>query len=330
MKHINFGIIGTGRIAAKFCQAFKSDLVQDGSVLAVASRDLSRAKEAAKAYGISRAYGSYEELLGDRDIAVVYIAVTNEMHLRCCEMAMRAGKHVICEKPMVVRAADARALAALAKEKGVFLMEALWTRFLPAVRKAEEWIREGRIGELRGMRVSLCARREPEEYPRLFDTAKYGGAILDLGIYCLHFVRTFAGNRPLRECKSVSISGESGVDISDFVLLEYDGGFTADMSCSINFFASNEAYIFGREGYIRVGPQFNSAENAELFILPDAGKPGPQKPLSAESYSGASGFEFEVAHAMECIRGGKTESNLLPLAATIEAAEIIDRIRNNK
>ena len=327
MDQIKFGIIGTGRIIAKFCRAFNQGLVSGGSVLAVASRDINRAKESAAANGISRAYGSYEELLEDRDIDIVYIAVTNEMHFSCCEMAIRAGKHIICEKPLTTCAADARKLAALAKDAGVFLMEAMWTCFLPAVRKAQEWIKEGRIGEPCSMRASLCAHREPAEYPRLYDPDKGAGTALDLGIYCLQLAGFFAGDRSLLDCKSIVIPGECGVDITDFILLEYTGGFTADLSCSINFFAVNEAYIFGETGCIRIAPWFNAAESSELFTLIGADGAVLREPLPAEKFNAASGFEFEIIHALECVRGGKLQSDVVPLSKTIEAMEIIDRVR---
>ena len=327
MDKIKFGIIGTGRISAKLCRAFNEGLVPDGSVAAVASRDINRARKCAAANGIGRAYGSYEEMLEDRDIDIVYIAVTNEMHLSCCEMAIRAGKHVLCEKPMSVCAADARKLAALAKEAGVFLMEAMWTCFLPAVRKAQTWISEGRIGELRGMRASLCGGRKPAEYPRLFDPARGGGAALDLGIYCLHLAGLFAGDRDLLDCTSMVIPGDCGVDITDHILLEYSGGFTADLSCSIGFFAVNEAYLFGEAGCVRIAPWFNAAESSGLFTLIGADGSTLRDPLPAENFSGASGFEFEINHALECIRGGKTQSDVVPLSKTIQALEIIDRVR---
>lgn len=323
MDTLNFGVIGSGRIAVKFCETFKRGLVSGGRILAAASRDMKRAGEFAAANGIGRAYGSYDDLLLDREIDIVYIALTNEWHFPVCEKAIRAGKHILCEKPMTTNAPDARKLAALAKEKGVFLMEALWTRFLPAIEKAESWVKEGRIGNPRGVKATICARRTPAEYPRLFDPAKGGGALLDLGIYGLHFARHFAGSRALLECKASRVLGESGVDITDAVILEYSGGFIAEVSCSIDFFACNEAYISGENGFIRVEPWFSAARGLELF----SSRPGDRTdPLSAEKFSADAGFEFEIRRVMECIRGGKIESETVPLADTIEALEIIDKI----
>ena len=148
--------------------------------------------------------------------------------------------------------------------------------------------------------------------------------MLDLGIYGLHLAGLFAkcpdpkkSGRTLRDCKSVVVSGEWGVDVSDFILLEYSDGFVADVCCSIGFFGVNEACVFGETGSIRIAQPFNAAESCELFASP------------SEKFSGPSGFEFEVAHTMECIRGGKTQSDLLPMSDTIAAMEIIDKIRGN-
>jgi len=331
MSDFTFGILGTGRIASKFCQAFSSDVTAGARVLAVASREISRARDCAKANNISRAYGSFQELLEDKEINAVYICTTNDLHFSCCKMAINAGKHILCEKPLTTCAVDARALADMAAEKGVFLMEAMWTRFLPAIRKAEDWVREGRIGELRGVKASLCARRGTVDYPRLFDPALGGGALLDLGVYCLHFARLFAGSRTLLKHNALSIPGTSGVDLTDLILLEYSCGFTADLSCSIDFSAPCEAFVFGERGYIRIPPWFNAAGEAELFAVPVHGLHGLKgqdnfsDPVFTEKFTAASGFEFQIAHTMDCIKQGKIQSDLVPLSVTIEAMELIDK-----
>jgi predicted dehydrogenase len=200
----------------------------------------------------------------------------------------------------------------------------MWSRLRPAFKKAHEWAwKEGRIGNLCGSKASLCARRGAEEYPRLFDPARGGGALLDLGIYCLHFARLFAGNRNLLNCKSISIPGKCGVDLSDFILLEYSGGFTADLSCSIDFSVPNDAYVFGEAGYIRIAPWFNTAGTIELYTTESGNS---EDPVFSERFNGASGFEFQINHFLDCIREGKKESDMVPLADTIEAMELIDKI----
>ncbi|GHV94352.1 putative oxidoreductase [Spirochaetia bacterium] len=296
-----------------------------GLVLGVASRDINRAREFASAWNIERSYGAYEELLRDPGIDAVYIAVTNNEHFRCCEAAIAAGKHILCEKPLVTSAADARTLAARAEAAGVFLMEAVWTRFLPTVLKAEEWVRAGRIGNPCGLRASLCANRSPDEYQRLYDPALGGGALLDLGVYGLHLARHFAMDRKLQNIKASVVPAATGVDLSTFVLLEYSGGFIAEVSCSIGFFACNDACITGDEGYIRIAPRFSSAPRIELFASPTA-TDYREEALDEFRLETPSGFEFEILHLTECIRRGKIQSDIVPLADTIEVSEIMEAV----
>jgi predicted dehydrogenase len=327
---LNFGIIGAGRIAEKFSLTFEQGLVPGGRVLGIASRDLNKARQFSVAHNIARSYGSYEELFGDSDIDAVYIATINTEHIYCCKNAIASGKHILCEKPLVIHTSDARALATMAKEAGVFLMEAMWTRCLPAILKAEEWVKQGRIGNPRGLKASLCANRNPDEYKRLFDPQMGGGALLDLGVYCLHLAKHFAGERKLLDTKASVIYAPGGVDLSSFALLEYSGSFIADISCSIVFPASNDAYIFGDEGYIRVVPWFSAGRKIALFTFPfpasaDRWDAGPVDEYNREN---SSQFEFEILHMMDCIRGGKLQSDIIPLADTIEVSETIEKIKS--
>ncbi|MDR1587126.1 MAG: Gfo/Idh/MocA family oxidoreductase [Treponema sp.] len=343
---MNFGIIGAGRIAEKFSLTFERGLVPGGLVFGVASRDPERAGRFAAAHNIGRSYGAYEDLFADPAIDAVYIATINTEHLRCCEKAIAAGKHVLCEKPLVTNASDARALAAMAEEAGVFLMEAMWTRFLPVILKAEEWVKQGRIGNPRGIKASLCSSRNPDQYRRLFDPLMGGGALLDLGVYCLHLAKHFSGGRKLLGLKAsvvrASVSGglpsakddpaaagdSAGVDLSDYIILDYSGGFTAELSCGITHYAPCDAYIFGDEGYIRVVPWFSSGRKIELFSSPFPAAADNRAPEPADEYGPETppGFEFEILHMMDRIRAGKIQSDIIPLADTIEVSEIMDRI----
>ena len=323
---MRFGIIGTGRIAAKFASTFEHGLVSGGRILGAASRDRGRAKEFAGTRNIERSYGFYEELLADPEIDAVYIAVTNNEHFRCCEAAIAAGKHILCEKPLVTSAGDARTLAAHAADAGVFLMEALWTRLLPTVLKAEEWIRSGRIGNPRCFRASICARRDPEEYRRLYDPALGGGALLDFGVYGLHLARHFAFDRKLLDVKASVVPAATGVDLSDSIVLAYSGGFIAEVICSIGFFARNDAYILGDEGYIRIAHWFSAAPGIELFA-PSAAGDQRETLLDEFRLDTPSGFEFEILHVMDCVRRGQRQSPVVSLADTIEISEITEQLK---
>jgi predicted dehydrogenase len=339
---LRFGIIGAGRIAEKFSLTFERGLVPGGVVAGVASRDPDRAKRFALAHNIGRSFGSYGELLDDPLVDAVYVATINTEHFHCCEKAIAAGKHVLCEKPLAMNASDARALAALAEDAGVFLMEAMWTRFLPTLAKAEEWIRQGRIGGLRGLRASLCSRRNPDQYGRLFDPLAGGGALLDLGVYCLHLAKHFAGGRKLLDVKASVIRASApegvpaaedgpaaGVDLSDHIILEYSGAFTAELSCSIVHYAPSDACIFGGEGYIRITPWFNFGRKVELFTAPFPPEGRAPEPVDEYGLETPSGFEFEILHMMDCVREKKIRSPLVPPADTIEISGIMDRIRGS-
>jgi predicted dehydrogenase len=156
-----------------------------------------------------------------------------------------------------------------------------------------------------------------------------GGALLDLGVYCLHLAKHFADERKLLDVKASVVSAPGGVDLADFALLEYSGGFVAEISCGITFFALNDAYIFGDEGYIRVMPWFNSGRKIELFTAPFPGSADywDAKPADEYGRETPSGFEFEITHMMDRIHEGSIQSDIIPLADTIEVAETMDRIR---
>jgi predicted dehydrogenase len=327
MRQPNFAIMGAGRIAAKFASTFSRGLVKNAQLLAVASTDMERAKSFAAAHKIPRAYGSYEEMLRDRDVDIVYVATTNERHFACCEKTISAGKHTLCEKPLVPTAFEARSLAGMAAGAGVFLMEALWTRFMPAVRKTAEWLREGRIGRVHAMSATLCAFRDPEEYVRLYDPRMYGGALRDLGVYCLHLAQHLTGGRSIADISGAIIPAKTGVDLSSYLRLRYEDNFVAEIRCSIAYFARNEAYICGDAGYIRIAPWFNRARRAELFTQPFADATQNKEIVPAQVFIGEtpSGFEYEISHTAECVQNGKTQSDIIPVADSIRIIEITEK-----
>ena len=270
MNICKYGILGAGRIAARFSSCFEQNLVPGATLCAVASSDPQRAARFAQEHGIPRSYGSHEELLADPEIDVVYIATINSLHYECCVQAIRAGKHVLCEKPLVLTGAEARSLASLAAEHHVFLMEAMWTRFLPAIQTARRWVDEGRIGRLLCISANLCAGRDPKEYARLFDPALGGGAFYDLGVYAFSCAQYFAQGHTLSNIVPHCVPSGTGVDGSTFLTLSYEDGLTAHLKCSIQFSADNSLYLCGDQGLI--APCFNWAQRTELYAypLPDA------------------------------------------------------------
>jgi predicted dehydrogenase len=318
--------MGLGRISEKFVKTTK-DYDTGAVVAAVASRSAGHAKAYAEKYGVPGYYGSYAEMLQNADIDAVYISTTNDKHYECCVLAIEAGRHVLCEKPLVLSSKEARELKAKANAAGVFFMEAIWSRFLPAEIKAREWVAEGRIGELQAVDSSFCFNCTPEDSERVYLPELGGGAVYDIGIYNLQLSQSLARGRKLKELKAVTVPSGTGVDLAAFVLMHYEGGFVSEFKCGFNFTAPNDAYIYGTKGFIRIAPYFSQAQLVELYTAPkrsaDYALPAPDESFLNEN---PSGFEYEIRHVVECVAKGLLESPILPLDDTIELAELTERI----
>ena len=328
MPPIRFGIIGLGRIAEKFAQTIR-DCDIGAVVTAASSHNAERAREFAGTYGVASHYASYDEMLADSGrFDAVYIANTNEKHYACCLAGIEAGKHILCEKPLVLTAGQARDLKQKATNRGVFLMEAIWSRFLPAHQKAVQWALDGKIGKLRGVSATFCIQRELEKSSRIFSPALGGGSLYDIGIYCLQLIQLVTKGRTLQDVRALNIPSGFGAEISNYVHLLYDDGFVADFKCSFGCRAPNEAHITGTGGYITIAPFFNHAQCVRLFTAP-AGS-GVYSPAPDEVFlqQAASGFEFEIMHMVECIQKGLPESPICPLDDSIELAMLMERILN--
>jgi len=323
---LRFGVMGLGKISHKFVKTV-TDNVPDAEVVAVASSSAERAAEFAKMYDIPKHYGNYEDLASDAGIDAVYVAANNHLHYDCSVLSIKAGKHVLCEKPLVLTAKQACDLKDTAAEHGVFLMEALWSRFLPATIKAVDWAKQGRIGNLRGVSASFCLSREDRQSPKQFSLEKGGGAMYDLGIYCLHINQMLSKERKLRELKVIRIPAATGVDLADYVLMFYEDGFVAELKCHLGCYTSNDAYIMGTEGYIRIAPFFCHAQQVELFTSPPASSEYAKQPDEVFFQDTPSGFEYEIEHVIDCINKGLLESPVHPLNDSIELAKLMDQIR---
>jgi predicted dehydrogenase len=326
MGPLRFGVMGLGRISEKFVKTVR-DYDTGAVVAAVASRSGEHAKAYAERHGIPAHYGSYAELLQNAEIDAVYVSTTNEKHYGCCVLAIGAGKHVLCEKPLVLSSKEARDLKAKANAAGVFLMEAIWSRFLPAEIKAREWAAGGKIGELQAVTSSFCFRNAPEDSERVYLPELGGGAVYDIGIYNLQLAQSLARGRKLLALKAAVVPSGTGVDLAAFVSMLYEGGFASEFKCGFNFTAPNDAYIFGSKGYIRIAPYFHQAQLVELYMShrpsEDFSAPVPDETFLHEN---PSGFEFEIRHAVDCVAKGLLESPVLPLGDTIELAELTERI----
>lgn len=314
MKKIRWGIAGPGIIAQKFAEAIKK--VETAELVGVASRSNERAVSFAEKYGIPKVYSCYEDMALDTDIDVVYISTAHPFHAPCAELFINAKKHILCEKPMCVDSTSAERLKKLAKQKNVFLMEGMWTACLPAVIALQEDIRNGIIGEVKGINADFCYSIEKEEDPKLFEKRLSGGSLLDVGVYCLHFASLILGQP--NDISAYSDT-QNGVDYHTQMLLKYDNDAIASLSSAIKLEKPYDARIYGTKGSIYV-PCFYKADKYTITF--SDGK------IEEKCYLyGDNGFEFEIEEVCRCIENGLTESSLVPVESTIDTLKQMDKIR---
>lgn len=315
MKTIKWGILGAGWIAEKFVADFK--LVNNGQVWAVGSRSLERSISFAEKMNIPKAYGSYEELVKDSEIDIIYVATTHNFHYEHAKLCFEHGKHVLCEKPVTVNALELEKLISLAKQKNLFFMEAMWTPFLPATLKALEWVQQGKIGEVQVVQANFGFPASPIFVVRLYDINLAGGGLLDIGIYPLTIIEMFAKS----EIESMQCSVEfakTGVDETLAIQLEYKNGVKAQMACSLKNRLMNDAFICGSKGMIQI-PNFWMAKKAILTV-------GDTQEIFVDE-TNTMGYNCEAVAVNRNLLEGKTENEVMPLARSLKMMHLMDSIR---
>ncbi|MCK5248574.1 MAG: Gfo/Idh/MocA family oxidoreductase [Spirochaetaceae bacterium] len=322
MKKIKWGIIGAGIIAEKMAAALK--IVPDCELAAVASKSPERAAAFADKYRAVRAC-SYDEIVSDENIDVIYVATIHNYHYQCARLALENGKHVLVEKPFTVNAAEAEALAALASERNLFLMEAMWVRFLPVQQRLKTILREGRIGDIRQITVSFGKFISPQFEKRLKDPELAGGATLDLGIYPISFLSFLLGELP-SEINSMCRFSESGVDeIADYTF-RYPSGCIGQICTSYNLLMNDTVLIYGTKGWVEY-PGFPKGNQFTLRI-----HDGTNDVISDEVFSEKhqeNGFVYQVGEVVRCLRAGKTKSSVMPLEDSVGLMKVMDRVRKD-
>ena len=311
-KPIRWGILGPGRIAGLFTNDLEK--LDDAVRLAVGSRSPERAAEFAAKHGYRRAYGSYEELARDPEVDAVYVASPHPFHKEHSILCLEHGKAVLCEKPMEINAQRVRDMVDCARANGVFLMEAMWTRFIPTVAQVRHWLAEGAIGEPRLLTVDFGFRSAWNPQGRLLNLELGGGALLDVGVYVVAFSYMVMGAP--QTLQVTGHVGETGVDEQVALLLGYEGGGAAQLFCGVRTSTPQDARIDGTEGSIYL-PGFWHGTKAILR------RPG-QEPVEIE---GPMGYRFEAMAVMDCLRAGKTESEIMPLDESVAIAETLERAR---
>jgi dihydrodiol dehydrogenase / D-xylose 1-dehydrogenase (NADP) len=322
---IRWGIVATGGIAHLFAKAcaFESKRTGKSALYAVASRDQAKADSFARKWGIPQAYDSYEKLFADPDVDVVYIATPHSSHVELSLAALRAGKAVLCEKAVSLTADGFRPVIDLAREKGLFFMEAMWMRFNPSFQKALSWIAEGAIGAPRYVKVDFFLDRKPDPTSRLFAPELGGGAILDLGVYTATCAVSVAGKVKPKSISSFVRTDDKGVDYWNKAILSWDSGLKADLACALDLKELEEtrsAVILGETGSI-ILPYFWMAEQAILFDDKGRKKETFRAPFKC------NGYEYEIREVERCISCSLTESPVQTWADSIMVMEILDSIR---
>ena len=310
---IRWGIVGPGRIAEKLVSDFA--YVPDATVLAVASRSTDRAYAFAARFGIDRSYGSYRDIIADPDVDVLYIATPHTHHQAIGIAAASAGKALLVEKAFTATLGGAEALVAAVRENGVFAMEAMWTRFQPAVIAARKLVADGAIGTVRSVQADLGVVRGFDPTDRIFAHELGGGALLDLGVYLVSFAQMMLGNPT-----SVSALGShemSGVDADATILLGFDEGTTATLMCSLHSPMPGHARVFGTRGWIDILPRFHHPIS---FVLHRQGHESEQFDLPPLG----DGYSHELIEATEAIKAGRTESAVMPLDDTLTVQRVLE------
>ena len=313
MTEIQWGIVGPGRIANSVMGDFRH--VPNARAAAVASRSLERAQAFADKHGLERAYGSYGELFADDQVHAVYIGTPHPQHLYPALAAIKAGKAVLIEKSFTATVAGAEEIVRAARAQQVFVMEAMWTRFQPAIVAARELIADGAVGEVRQVYADLGVDRSFDPSDRLFNLDLGGGAMLDLGVYVVSFAQHFLGN-PDR----VDVSGSlapTGVDLEAGMLLSYEDGRAAALLTSLRNPTPGMARINGTRGWIEVPPRFHHPTHIVLKRTgadPEVIKRPPR----------GTGYSHELTEVTECVLDGRTESTIMPLEDTLAVQRILN------
>ncbi len=309
---IRWGIVGPGRIAESVLPDFAH--VPHARVVAVASRSQERADAFATRHGIDRAHGSYAAILADPDVDVLYVATPHAQHHAFALAALRAGTALLVEKAFTATTAGAAEVVDLARQTGVFTMEAMWTRFQPAVVALRELVADGAIGEVRSVQADLGVARSYDPVDRLFALELGGGALLDLGVYVVSFAQLLLGT-PQRVLATGSLF-PSGADAEAALLLGYDDGRAATLLASLRQSLPGQARVFGTEGWIDVLPRFH---HPDTIVLHRAGV----EPETITRPQTGAGYAHELIEVTECLRAGRTESAVMPLADTLVVQDIL-------
>ncbi len=317
MKKIRWGILGCGNIAKKFAAGLT--VIPDAELVAVGSRSQEKADAFANEFGATRRHASYEALAADAQVDAIYVATPHVFHRENSILCMEHGKAVLCEKPISINAADTQAMIDSARANKVFLMEAMWTRFLPTMTKLRELLAAGTIGDVRMIIADFGFRSGFNPQGRLFDPALGGGGLLDVGVYSVSFTSMVMGGKAPLGVVSQAEIGATGIDEQAAWILNYEDARLGIGYSAVRTGTPHEATVLGTDGRIRAEAPFWSGEQltvtaggkTETLTLPKVG----------------NGYNYQAVEVMNCLRAGKLESEIMPLAESLQIQQTMERIR---
>ena len=315
MRKMNVGIIGAGNIAGTMALTLKG--MKQVCCYAVAARDKERAEAFAKKYGVKKAYGSYEEMLQDEKVELVYVSTPHSHHFEHAKLCIDHGKPVLCEKAFCANSAQAKELLSYAREKGVFLTEAIWTRYMPFLKTIREVLASGVIGEPKLLSANLSY--PVSEAPRMQEPELAGGSLLDLGVYTLHFAAMLFG-KEVKSIQAVCTYTEKGMDEQDSITLMFEDGRMAVLNCSMLSVGDRKGMIQGTKGCMVI----ENINNFESLTVYDADH---KKTAFYKRPKQITGYEYEVEACVEAVRKGWLEYPDIPHEETLRIMRQMDEIR---
>lgn len=319
---IRWGILGCGRIARKF--ASDMQLVKDGRIVAAGSRSKESVDRFASEFSIPNRHSSYEELVTNPEVDVIYVASPHALHYAHSLLCLEHDKAVLCEKAFAINSREARTMIDLARKKKIFLMEALWTKFTPRFRKMQELIADGRLGELRAVLVNfgfIPANPVPQ---RLIDPALGGGSLLDIGIYNVFMALSILGKPDEIEASMTAMTPGIPIDAQCAILFRYHNGALAQLFSTLQSNLPTEAEICGNRGRIRLSSRFYEPFAAVEFY-PDRVDSRELIPFEKEP---GMGYQYEIRHVNSCLKQGLKESPVMSHADSLLLMETLDAIRH--
>ena len=314
---MNIGILGAGSIARQM--AYTISKMDNAINYAIASRDYKKSQKFAKEFRVIKAYGSYEEMIKDPEAELVYIATPHSLHYEHAKLCLNNGKHVLCEKAFTINEKQAEELFEIAKEKNLFITEAIWTRYMPMRKTLDDILESDVIGELHSLTANLGYRIN--NVPRLVDPNLAGGSLLDVGVYTLNFASMVFGNN-IKDISSTVIKTDTGVDAQNSITLYYENNRMAILHSTMMSRTDRRGIIYGSKGYIEV-ENINNCEGIKIYSLDGNLIDEYKTPKQI------TGYEYEVEASIKAIKNGELECIEMPHSETLIIMRLMDKLRNN-